>query len=62
MNAIMIDPPEGWKYGFPKAYDPDTNVPILEWLVHEGYPQQIIDSYGDHFYTRKWEAGEDERG
>lgn len=53
----MIDPPSGWKYGFPKAIPSQVREEnrVMEWLVEEGYPQKVIDSYGDHFYCRYWE-------
>ena len=46
---MMIDPPSGWKYGFPKPIPGDVEN-IFEWLVENGYPQQEIDVCGDHFY------------
>lgn len=51
----MIDPPSGWKYGFPKVL-PDDVKDAMTWLVENGYPQKEIDSYGDHFYCRHWET------
>ena len=53
----MIDPPSGWMYGFPKAMPKkfDTFEEQRAWLVSEGYPQKLIDEYGDHFYCRYWE-------
>jgi hypothetical protein len=46
-NLVWIDPPSGWKFGFPKLYDrekyPDTN----QWLVDNGYPQSMIDKFPD---------------
>jgi len=51
----MIDPPSGWKYGFPKPI-PDKVENVLEWLVSEGYPQSEIDACGKHFYCRYWET------
>jgi len=51
----MIDPPSGWRYGFPKAYDRVTDGDdMVTWLVQEGYPQREIDRLGDHFYVRQW--------
>ena len=47
----IIDPPSGWKYGFPKPL-PEEVEDVLEWLVSEGYPQSEIDAYGKHFYCR----------
>jgi hypothetical protein len=51
----MIDPPEGWRYGFPKAIPQDQQHRALEWLVEQGYPQQQIDALGDYFIVRMWE-------
>ncbi len=45
--AKMIDPPSGWRYGFPKEYDNPDNLPMYEWLVANGYPQEEIDVWGD---------------
>jgi len=53
-KVLMCDPPEGWKYGFPKPV-PDGVKDTLAWIVSQGYPQKEIDSYGDHFYCRYWE-------
>ena len=55
MKVIMIDPPSGWKYGFPKSLPDPKPENILEWLVTNGYPQHEIDACGDHFYSRYWE-------
>lgn len=50
----MIDPPSGWKYGFPKPIPNDVEN-VLEWLIREGYPEKEIKACGDHFYCRYWE-------
>lgn len=51
----MIDPPSGWKYGFPKPI-PDYRInDQLVWLVEEGYPQKEIDNLGEYFFCRTWE-------
>ena len=49
----MIDPPSGWMFGFPKPI-PDGVKDINKWLVEQGYPQKLIDDYGDYFYCRYW--------
>jgi len=59
-NKIWVDPPSGWRYGFPRVYNENTDGPILEWMVKCGYPQPLIDDYGDHFYMRQWHAEEAE--
>lgn len=33
MKRHMIDPPSGWKYGFPKELPPGIEN-TLTWLVH----------------------------
>ena len=58
--VTMIDPPSGWKYGFPKILPEEAKGRNLEWLVENGYPQSEIDSYGKHFYCRYWEQNIEE--
>lgn len=50
----MIDPPEGWKYGFPKPIPDHVSNP-KQWLIDNGYPQSIMDGYGENFHCRYWE-------
>ena len=52
--TLMVDPPSGWKYGFPKA-KPDDATDTIAWLLSEGYPQTEIDVCGDYFFIRTWE-------
>lgn len=51
MKKTVIDPPEGWKYGFPKVL-PD-GVDYQEWLFGEGYPMDLIPLAMK--YSRQWE-------
>jgi hypothetical protein len=53
-----IDPPSGWQYGFPKVWDPEIDHDVMAWIVKEGYPQEEIDSLGESFYFRSWDATE----
>jgi hypothetical protein len=55
----LIDPPEGWKYGFPKPapvgadrVEFEKNETINKWLVENGYPQALIDMYHGHIRCR----------
>ena len=52
----LIDPPEGWKYGFPKklplAFNVDDADNLKEWLIDNGYPTSLIS---DKFRCRVWE-------
>lgn len=53
MTKRFIDPPEGWKYGFPKEMPCDTAVDLSEWLFGEGYPADLIPLAMK--YSRYWE-------
>ena len=52
----LIDPPEGWKYGFPKklplGFNVDDADSLKEWLVDNGYPAHLIS---DKIRCRVWE-------
>jgi hypothetical protein len=49
---LLIDPPSGWKFGFPKPYDNPENKPIEEWLVNNGYPASEFNKEGKCYYCR----------
>ncbi len=51
----LIDPPSGWKYGFPRPYDKKDDQTLEEWLVENGYPQSLIDQ-GMTRHCRYWET------
>jgi len=55
---IWVDPPEGWKYGFPAIYDPEKDGQMSEWIVRKGYPLLTIKEYGDAWAVRCWPADE----
>jgi len=55
-SEYWVDPPSGWMYGFPKKWD--GNGEINDWLIQEGYPEPLLNSYGEYFYTRMWYADE----
>jgi len=46
-----IDPPGGWKYGFPKPM-PDKVEDLNQWLVDNGYPKSEIEKMGEYFFCR----------
>ena len=50
----MVDPPQGWKYGFPKPCPDNRMEDMNVWLVENGYPQKEIDKMKDYFYVRYW--------
>lgn len=59
---IVIDPPSGWKYGFPKAVEESKwhskDFNIREWLLAGGYPATDVDFAMQ--YLRVWTKDEHE--
>jgi len=52
----LIDPPDGWRYGFPKPFNPTPGQHIDDWLLENGYPQSEIDLWeGKGVPCRVWE-------
>lgn len=52
---LTIDPPSGWKYGFPKAVTQEQYKSIKDlkrWCIDNGYPKAEADSYGDYFHIQ----------
>ncbi len=39
----MYDPPDGWRYGFPKLYKPLEGETVEQTLLRDGYPQKLIE-------------------
>ena len=46
MKKRIYDPPSGWRYGFPKVYDPLPGETLEQTLLRDGYPQTEIDAGG----------------
>jgi hypothetical protein len=54
-TVLLIDPPEGSKYGFPKIIPVHIKPEDVEdWIVSEGYPRSLIGQYGKLFYCKIW--------
>lgn len=53
-KPVMVDPPNGYIYGFPKLYSKEDHPNFYTWIVQEGYPQEEIDKYEGQFYCRFW--------
>ena len=59
MKALIIDPPSGWKYGFPKPVPQDVlkdDERLAIWLMLQGYPEK--DTPLAIKYSRYWEIEE----
>lgn len=64
-KILIIDPPGGWRYGFPKPAPTaiDTiysDFELNKWLVDNGYPQAEIDKFHGRVPYRYWEIDEQE--
>ena len=55
-KRTMVDPPSGWRYGFPKELK--EGVSYLDLLRDSGYPEEDIDLALK--YCRTWTEGEDD--
>jgi hypothetical protein len=49
---LLIDPPSGWRYGFPKPFDNPTNMDTTEWLLANGYPASELGEDGKAHWVR----------
>ena len=38
-DRLMIDPPSGWRYGFPKRIPREHQHRATEWMIEQGYPR-----------------------
>lgn len=62
---LYVDPPEGWRYGFPKVFDlnlrglsdNEAYAAKIEWFLKNGYPQSLIDQ-GMLKWTRYFEEND----
>lgn len=58
-KVLIIDPPSGWMYGFPKPVHEEFHTlgddfDLRRWLVSEGYPKKDVELAIK--YSRYWEA------
>lgn len=58
-DRLMIDPPSGWRYGFPKRIPREHQHRTIEWMIEQGYPRHLTEQ--KHFYVRYWNAEEGEQ-
>lgn len=40
---MLVDPPSGWRYGFPKVYSKKEHGDLGQFLVDNGYPLDDLD-------------------
>lgn len=56
-KKYYVDPPSGWRYGFPKPYDFQKDGTMAEFLLKNGYPEKDIPFALN--YMRGWEEHEE---
>ena len=57
MKMLMVDPPSGWVYGFPKRMPADTRD-VGQWLIDNGYPSEKVVFALSHL--RMWASRQNE--
>jgi hypothetical protein len=40
-NELFVDPPSGWRYGFPKVWDKAKHPDLTRWMIDNGYPKKL---------------------
>lgn len=59
-KVTMIDPDEGWKYGFPKMLPNELKgKDVTEWLIEKGYPIEKLEEWNNtlgYVPMRTWET------
>ena len=59
-KVTMIDPDEGWRYGFPKMLPNELKgKDITEWLIEKGYPIEKLEEWNNtlgYVPMRTWET------
>ena len=40
-RPYWVDPPSGHRYGFPRLYDPKADGDMTQWMIRNGYPEQL---------------------
>ena len=58
MKQTIYDPPEGWRWGFPKPYKPLTGESFRDTLKRDGYPESLMEVA--EMATRFWETNKEE--
>ena len=57
-RPYWVDPPEGWRWGFPLLYDPAADGDMTEWMIRNGYPKRLADQGLPCTFTAMTEDGE----
>ena len=56
-KRLWVDPSEGWRWGFPKIWEPEKDGNVSAWLIRNGYPEAELKRLDA---VRYWDAKENE--
>lgn len=45
---LLYDPPSGWRYGFPRPYEPQDGETLKDTLIRDGYPEEHAEMGARH--------------
>lgn len=51
-TKLVVDPPSGWRYGFPMVWDKEKQPELREFLKEKGYPEDDLEFALSHI--RMW--------
>jgi len=54
-RPYWVDPPSGWRYGFPRLYDPARDGNMRAWMIASGYPEHLANQGLDCTFTAQTE-------
>ena len=57
-RPYWVDPPSGWRYGFPRLYDPAADGDMTAWMIANGYPERLARQGLACTFTASTEDGE----
>ena len=57
-RPYWVDPPEGWRWGFPRLYDPAKDGDMRAWMIATGYPEHLANQGLPCTFTAMTEDGE----
>lgn len=60
-RPYWVDPPSGWRYGFPRLYDPATDGDMRAWMIAMGYPRRLAEQGLPCTFTACTDAEEAQR-
>jgi hypothetical protein len=56
-KPYWVDPPSGWRYGFPRLYDPAADGDMTAWMIANGYPERLANQGLACTFTAQEEDG-----